>query len=101
MRRALAAFFLSVLLLFTGVDSSAIGAPSETVPAVIGAGHSAAARSVTQAVARVTIVARAAMVWLLGLVALLLCRLDAVVERDRSTLRWMARARRGPPALAY
>lgn len=101
MRRAIAGLFLSVLLLFTGVDSSAIGAPSESVPAGIEAAHHAVARSVTQALARVTVVARTALVWLLGLVALVLYRLDAVVEQGGSELRWMARARRGPPALAH
>lgn len=101
MRRAIAGLFLSVLLLFTGVDSSAIGAPSESVPARIEAAHRAVAGSATQALTRVTVVAATALVWLFGLVALVLYCLDAVIEQGRSSLRWMARARRGPPALSH
>ena len=43
----------------------------------------------------VTVVAGTTVVWLLGLVALVLYRLEAVIEQGRASLRWMARARRG------
>ena len=100
MRRVVAAFLLSLLLLFGGVDSSAIGEPSEAVPAAVESVHHVASRSVAHVDGLVAIVVHAASLWLVGLAALALCCVDAGRDDRCFTLRWVARARRGPPALA-
>lgn len=100
MRRAVAAVLLSLLLLFVGVDSSAIGEPSEAVPAAVESVHHVASRTVADLEALVAIVVHAASLWLVGLAALALCCVDVDREDRRVTLRWVAGARRGPPALA-